>query len=116
MGIDRERRSLPPEVKLPVVIRVESIPDPNPSSIAFGLPATQRQIDYKVTLNNQPFVFPGVWVLQTTEIGEDGKEITESYFDPETGTAIDEAMFRHLHPKEAFISDVMSGRIEVPPK
>lgn len=99
MVVDREPRSLPPEIRPPVVIQVESVPDPNPSSIAFGLPATQRQIDYKVTLNNQPFVFPDVWVLQTTEIGEDGKERTESYFDPKTGAAIDEAMFRHLHPK-----------------
>ena len=116
MGIDREPRSLPPEIRPPVVIRVESMPDPNPSLVAFGLPATQRQIDYEVILNDQKFVFPDVWALQTTVIGEDGKEITESYFDPETGTAMNEAMFRNLHPKETFISDVMSGRAEVPPK
>lgn len=114
MGIDREPRLLSPEVKPPVVILVESIPDPNPSSVAFGLPATQRQIAYEITHNDERFVFPGVWALQTTKIDRDGRKIVESYFDPKTGDAITEAIFRYQHPKEAYIGDILSGRVKVP--
>ncbi len=115
MGVDREPRPLPREAQPPITIHIESGPDPNSSSEVLGLPATQKQIEnYEITLNGQKFVFPNVWGLQTVKTDQDGKEKTESYLSPEVSQAMNDAMFRILHPKEAYIDDIINGRIEIP--
>lgn len=114
MNKDIEPRSSPAETIPPVVISIDSKSDPNSPSVFNGLPATQRQIDYEIILNGQRFLFPNVWATQTVEIGDDGEERTEVYFQPEIGNAMTNAMFRYLHPKEAFVSDIIEGRVEDP--
>lgn len=98
-----------------VILRIDSQPDPNPPTVIDGLPATYRPIDYKITVHGERFVIPEVWALQTSEIGKDGKEKIESYLDPDISSFIQDAIFRHTHPKEAFLEDLMRDRIE-PPK
>lgn len=112
----QEPTSAPIEARPPVVIHVNSEPDSDPPSVFGGLPVTQRRINYEITLNNQRFTFPNVWVLQTVEIAEDGQERTEEYFSPDVGEAMQGAMFRYLHPKESLIDDIINGRVEVPLK
>ncbi len=97
--IDPSRLPKPEEVNPPIIIPVESQSDPNPPHVFGGLPAVQRQIDYQITVNNQKFIFPKVWAIQTMEVGEDGNEKTESYFSPEVGNFMSEAIFEFQHPE-----------------
>ena len=59
-------------------------------------------------------MFPSIWAIQTVETGNNGTETTELYHNPEVGNAMTAAMFRYNWPREAYIEDIISGRVEIP--
>lgn len=75
-------------------IEIDSEFDPSSHMRCCSKSTTQKQIDYRLTLNKQTFIIPNVWASVCPECDN-------VYFAPEVGKAVDERIFEIQHPKES---------------
>lgn len=69
-----------------------------------GAPTEQRLINYRITINKQTFVVPGVWASVCPEC-------EESFFAGDVGDAIMDRIFLIQHPERVLWGKLMKGEI-----